>query len=107
MSDVQPRRLQAQKLVTLTEAMRELARSGEWGAFAHLHGERENLVRDLFGRPVPPEAAGFVSECIHQVMRIDRELLLLAEAGRDEAARALRELKSGQQGTDAYLRFSR
>lgn len=98
---------QAQRLLELTREMLELARSKDWPALAVREGERQEVARELFASPVPQAAAAAVADAVRQVLDIDQELIVLADAGREEAARAMQEVRTGQKARDAYRRFSR
>lgn len=97
----------ARRLLELTREMLDLGRDGDWVLFAQREEERQNLSRAIFATPVPREAAPAVAECIRRVLDLDQELITLAEAHRDKAARAMREVQRGRQAADAYRRFSR
>jgi hypothetical protein len=97
----------ARRLLALTREMVEFARGKDWVALAQAEIERQELSRQLFASPVPPEAAPTVAECVRQVLSLDQELIVLAEAGREAAARSLQEARTGQRAAAAYRRFSR
>ncbi len=103
----QEREQLVRELLDLTRTMLDLARAGDWALLAAKEDERQRLARDLFATPVPPEAAPVVADCVRQVLSLDQELLQLTEAGREEAAKALKESQKGQQAAAAYRRFSR
>ncbi|MDN5849941.1 MAG: flagellar protein FliT [Nitrococcus sp.] len=101
-------RLQAaRRLLDLTREMLALGRTGDWALFAEREEERQWLSRDLFATPVPRAAAPLVADCIRRVLDLDQELTALAEAQRDNAARAVREAQRGRRAADLYRRFSR
>lgn len=97
----------AQRLLELTREMLDLGQSGDWVLFAQREEERQGLSRAIFATPVPREAAPMVAECIRRVLDLDQELITLAEAHRDKAARAMRDVQRGRQAADIYRRFSR
>jgi len=101
------RQKQAQELLRLTGEMLSLAKAGEWAELAVRESERQRLASELFATPVPSEAASTVADCIRRVLDLDQEVLVLVEAGRDEAARVLREANLGREALNAYRRFSR
>ena len=98
---------QARHLLALTREMLELARAKDWPALAMREAERQQTARELFASPVPPEAATAVADCIRELLNIDQELIVLTEAGREEAAQAMNDVRTGQKARDAYRRFSR
>lgn len=97
----------ARRLLALTEDMLTLGESGDWVLFAQRETERQQLSRDLFAAPVPREAAAVVADCVRQVLDLDQKLITLAEAHREEAARALKDMQKGRVAASAYRRFSR
>lgn len=101
------KRRKAFELLELTSSLLESARAGDWVALARGEQERQELARNLFSTPVPADAAPTVAECIRQVLALDTELLALTSAARDEAARAMQDVRQGQKALDAYRRFSR
>lgn len=103
----QEREEAARRLLALTREMLDLARAGEWPLFAQREQLRQEISQELFATPVPREAAPVVADCVRRVLDLDQELITLAEAGREEAARALRETERGRKAADAYRRFSR
>lgn len=106
-ADAAARERIARELLALTREMVQLGQAGDWPAFAARERERQRLSRELFATPVPREAAPAVADCVRRVLDLDQELFSLAEAHRDEAARALKDMQRGQQATNAYRRFSR
>lgn len=97
----------AHRLLALTREMLELARQKDWPALAVREAERQEVARELFASPVPRAAASAVADCVRQVLDIDQELIVLAESGREDAARAMQEVRTGQRARDTYRRFSR
>lgn len=103
----QDREQLARELLELTQSMLAHARAGEWADLAAKEDRRQRLARDLFATPVPAEAASVVADCVRQVLDLDQELIQLTEAGREEAAKAVKNAQKGQQAASAYRRFSR
>jgi hypothetical protein len=101
------KRKKAFRLLELTQAMLAMARTGDWVGLARGEHERQELARDLFATPVPQDAAATVAECIRQMLDLDSELLVLTSAAREEAARAMQDVRTGQKALDTYRRFSR
>lgn len=97
----------AQRLLTLTREMLELARRQDWAGLAQRELERQDVARELFASPVPREDASTVADCVRQVLDLDQELITLSEAGREDAARAMQEVRTGREAAKAYRRFSR
>ncbi|HKJ95931.1 MAG TPA: flagellar protein FliT [Gammaproteobacteria bacterium] len=101
------REANARRLLELTREMLDLGRAGEWVSFVERERERQDVAQELFATPVPREAAAVVAECIRRVLDLDHELISLAEAHRDEAAEALKDMRTGAQAANAYRRYSR
>lgn len=84
-----------------------LGERGDWVLFAQREEERQHFSRELFATPVPREAASVVAECVRRVLDLDQQLVALADAHRDEAANALKDVHKGRAAASAYRRFSR
>lgn len=101
------REANARHLLSLTREMLDLGRAGDWVSFVQREQERQRVAHELFATPVPREAAAVVADCIRRVLDVDHELIALAEAHRDEAAAALKDMRTGAQAANAYRRYSR
>lgn len=89
-------------LLKLTEALKGHLERGEWGAAAELELERRTLVERVFD--VAPAAAELpvLTATLREVVRINDELIGLAEHRRRAVARELDLLAVGRDASRAY-----
>jgi hypothetical protein len=89
-------------LLKLTEALKRHLERGEWGAAAELELERRSLVERVF--EVPPAATELpvLTATLREVVRINDELIGLAEHRRRAIARELDLLAVGREASRAY-----
>ncbi len=95
-----------ERLLALSQDMLAAAHGQQWEALAAAQHARDALLRAAFAGPVAEQEAEPVAACILELQRLDRELLALIEAGREDIARQLRELRGGREGAETYRRFS-
>jgi hypothetical protein len=90
------------RLLELTEALKGHLERGEWGAAAELELERRALVERVFD--VAPDAAELpvLTATLREVVRINDELIGLAEHRRRAVARELDLLSVGREASRAY-----
>jgi hypothetical protein len=88
-------------IVALTELMLKTAREGDWLALLEQETRRRPLLADVFAAPQAflPHA---VNAMITEVLRLDREIAALGEAGRRDIAAQLHALTHGQRAQRAY-----
>ncbi len=88
-------------IVALTELMLKTAREGDWLALLEQETRRRPLLADVFAAPqaFPPHE---VNAMITEVLRLDREIAALGEAGRRDLAAQLQALQYGQRAQRAY-----
>jgi hypothetical protein len=89
-------------LLQLTEALKSHLERGDWGAAAELELERRSLIERVFD--VAPGAAELpvLTATLRQVVRINDELIGLAEHRRRALARELDMLAVGREASRAY-----
>ena len=90
------------QLLQLTESLKASLERGEWGAAAQLELERRKLVERVFDvAPVPAELP-MLTATLREVVRINDELIGLAEHRRRTLARELDLLAAGREARRAY-----
>jgi hypothetical protein len=90
------------ELLRLTEALRTPLESGEWGRAADLELERRRIVDRVFDvAPTAPELP-VLTATLREVVRINDELIGLAEHRRRAIARELDLLAVGREASRAY-----
>jgi hypothetical protein len=93
---------QWQEILALSGEMLESARSGAWPRVTEAARRRRERVEAFFSLPVAPHEAEWVAEGIRQVLDLDRELLGLVQAGREECSAAVVHLRKGRESRNAY-----
>jgi len=90
------------ELLRLTEALRTQLERGEWGRAAELELDRRRIVERVF--EVAPAAAELplLTATLREVVRINDELIGLAEHRRRAVARELDLLAVGREASRAY-----
>jgi Flagellar protein FliT len=90
------------ELLRLTEALRTQLESGEWGRAADLELERRRIVNQVFD--VAPSASELpvLTATLREVVRINDELIGLAEHRRRALARELELFALGREANRAY-----
>ncbi len=89
-------------LLQLTETLKSHLERGNWGAAAELEQERRSLVERVFD--VAPDAAELpvLTATLREVVRLNDELIGLAEHRRRAIARELDLLAVGREASRAY-----
>lgn len=92
----------AGKILRLSEHMLEQCRSRNWSAVAALESERQLALDALFRHPAMPGALPELADTLHQVMRLDRETIVLGEQERLQASSELGQLQAQRRAARAY-----
>ena len=95
------------QLVELTERILHSAEQKDWEALAEGQQQRRALLEIFFQQTVTDHEAPHVEEMIRQMMALDKKITALAEAGKLEVLRKMRNLSAGQLAIDAYTNNSR
>jgi len=91
-----------QDMVALSRTMLEKAREQSWDDVFELEQRRRELMQLFFAKPVAVEDAQTVSTGIQEIMDIDRDLMALGGAARDELAQTLQKMDQGKKAVKAY-----
>lgn len=87
----------------LTSNMLANAKDGRWEQVNELSSQRLHVLHAFFSTSVASEDAQYVAERIVQLQALDRQLLVLCDAQREEIGKQLFELRGGKKGAVAYL----
>jgi len=90
------------QLLRLTERLKGHLERGEWGAAAELELERRGLVERVFERPPAAAELPVLTATLREVVRLNDELIGLAEHRRRAIARELDLLSVGREASRAY-----
>lgn len=89
-------------IIELSRAMLEAARQSDWVAVAEYEQKRRAMITRAFSAAAGAVAVGGLAAEIEQVLRLDRELMALAEGARNDCAAQLRTLRNGKKALRAY-----
>lgn len=90
------------RIVRASHELLELARQGEWEAVAEGQRQRQKEVEAFFAEPVPAEISEDVEQGIHEILTVDREVMTLGEAAREEVGEAIQSLGQRRKAQNAY-----
>jgi len=95
-----------EKLLSLSEAMLDAARAGEWPQLIEYEARRSPLLEDFFSvwnkAPDKLRDVQTIRVFIETVQGIDKKVLLLAESEKEATANSLSKLKNARHATSAY-----
>jgi len=90
------------QLLRLTETLKSHLERGEWGAAAAIELERRGLVERVFEVAPGAKELPVLTATLREVVRINDELIGLAEHQRRAIARELDLLAVGREASRAY-----
>lgn len=90
------------RLLELTATLKRHLQHGEWGLAAGLEVERRELVERVFDEPPAAHELPALTAALREVVRINDELIGLAEHRRRALARDLDMLNVGREASRAY-----
>ncbi len=93
---------QLRQLLTLTEEILTDAREKRWESLMEKEQARRQLIERFFQQRVDSREARQIEEMIRQIITLDKRIIALAEAGKLEILKKMRDLSAGQQAIDAY-----
>lgn len=91
-----------EEIVGLSRQMLEAARAGRWERVTEVARLRRSRVEAFFEEPVADHEAEWVSNGIRGVLELDRELLTLVQAGREQSSAAIVRFDRGRRARTAY-----
>ena len=88
------------QILELTNSMRFQAVAEEWDAVRESEAKRRRLIRACFplSDPVSSEAERAIEQ-IKQIMELDRSIMSMAAAAREELGNEFGKLRQGRQAT--------
>jgi hypothetical protein len=90
------------ELLRLTESLKSELERGEWGRAAQLESERRQLVERVFDEPPTAAELPLLTATLREVVRLNDQLIGLAEHRRRALARELDVLAVGRAAARAY-----
>ncbi len=97
------RQTRLRQLLQLTEEIVQSAREKDWDAMIEKEQQRRSLLREFFQHSIALNEVSHIEETIRQVMALDRKIISLAEAGKLEILKKMRNLSAGRHAIDAYV----
>jgi hypothetical protein len=95
------------ELLALTRRLRGTLESGDWGGAAELEAERRRLVETIFDGPPPAAELPTIAAALREVVRVNDELVGLAEHRRRALERDADVLAVGRTAVRAYAAAGR
>ena len=92
-----------ERLLALTRRLRDGLESGDWGAAADLEAERRGLVETIFDGPPPAAELPAITATLREVVRVNDELVGLAEHRRRALERDADAVALGRTAVRAYV----
>lgn len=99
---VHPHAEQLQAVLELSHGMLRMAHAKDWHTLASLEENRRRKMEVFFTMPVPVHLAEWVGSGIAEILEMDRQIIAACEAGRREAADAMRQLHQAHHAVHAY-----
>ena len=95
------------EILQLSHRMHALAADGDWDAVFPLENRRRNLIADCFAPDIPFRDPELAARRIQRILDLDRSLMDMGVAQRQELGTALKELHRGRSAAKAYQRCER
>ncbi len=86
----------------LSERMLAAARGRQWEQVAEMERLRAGVLQSCFGHDHRIQDRGLASRTIRKLLELDRAILALGRARRDQLATELDRLQQGRQASRAY-----
>ena len=96
------RQSQLRQLLTLTEGILQDAKQKEWENMMEKEQARRTLMEEFFQQESTTREAVQIEEIVRQIMSLDKKIIAMAEAGKLEVLKKMRNLSAGQHAVDAY-----
>ncbi len=100
------RQSQLRQLLSLTEGILQDAKQKEWEGMMKKEQVRRTLMEEFFQKNSTGQEAPQIEEVIRQVMSLDKKIIAMAEAGKLDILKKMRNLSAGQHAIDAYTNNS-
>jgi len=96
------RQSQLRQLLTLTEGILQDAKQKEWENMMEKEQARRTLMEEFFQQEITTREAMQIEAVVRQIMSLDKKIIAMAEAGKLEVLKKMRNLSAGQHAVDAY-----
>jgi len=96
------RQKQIHDLLFMTEEILHYARSGEWDSMIKKEQERRSLIEIFFQYNSSDQDVLQVEDLVNRIISMDEKSIAIAESGKLDILKKMRNLSAGQQAIDAY-----
>ncbi|HHS83571.1 MAG TPA: flagellar protein FliT [Gammaproteobacteria bacterium] len=96
------RQNQLRQLLALTEGILQDAKQKEWESMMEKEQARRTLMEEFFQQESTIQETVQIEEVARQIMSLDKKIIAMAEAGKLEILKKMRNLSAGQNAVDAY-----
>lgn len=99
---VQAHTEQLQAILELSHGMLRMAHARDWHTLASLEESRRRRMEAFFAVPVPAHLAKWIGSGVAEILEMDKQIIAACEAGRREAADAMRQLHQAHHAVHVY-----
>lgn len=89
-------------ILELSHGMLRMAHARDWHTLGSLEESRRRRLEAFFTVPVPAYLAKWVGSGIAEILEMDKQIIAACEAGRREAADAMRQLHQAHHAVHVY-----
>jgi len=90
------------EILALSQQLRQLAAGSKWDQVQVLEAQRQPLIQACFPLDDALPDAERMAEQLRQIIDLDRQVVAMAGAAREEAGEALNKMGRGRVATQAY-----
>ncbi len=94
----------AKVVLRLSKKIAELAQCQQWQSARKLEAERHAAMLELFAHPDINEALPSMTSILHEVMKLDAEVIIQGESELQQISTRLNGLGKGKRAVNAYLK---
>jgi hypothetical protein len=89
-------------VVHLSRKMLTSAQQERWPELIQMEKDRQGMLGQIFSQTISIQQAEAVAAMIRELLAIDREVIALSEAGRQQAAAQMKQLSRQKKAHAAY-----
>lgn len=90
----------AEVILRLSKKIAELAQQHEWQAARELEAKRQQTMQELFAHPEIDTALPAMTSILHEVMRLDAEVIIKGELELQNMATQINDLGKGKRAVN-------
>ncbi len=92
----------AQKILRLSQHMRDLSYKQDWTACAELEEQRHAVMTDLFNHQDMPAALTDIADILEQVLLTDTESIYICEEARLKESDSIKKTRTQKKAATTY-----